>query len=258
VTERSKEKRSTSGFEIKTVYGPSDLDGFDPAEQLGEPGDAPYTRGIYPDMYRGRPWTMRQYAGFGDAADTNRRFKYLLEQGQTGLSVAFDLPTQMGYDSDHPMASGEVGKVGVAIDTIEDMRALLEGIPLDKVSTSMTINSTAVILLAMYLVVAEEQSVSWKDVSGTVQNDLLKEYIARGTYIYPVRPSLRITTDLFAFCKDHVPAWNTISISGYHIREAGSTAAQELAFTLANARVYVQAAMERGLDVDAFAPRLSR
>jgi methylmalonyl-CoA mutase N-terminal domain/subunit len=208
-------------------------------------------------MYRGRLWTMRQYAGFGDAAETNRRFRYLLQQGQTGLSVAFDLPTQMGYDSDHVMAEGEVGKVGVSIDTVEDMRILLDGIPLDRVSTSMTINSTAAVLLAMYLVVAEEQGVDWTAISGTIQNDLLKEYIARGTYIYPVLPSLRITTDIFAFCHQRVPAWNTISISGYHIREAGSTAAQELAFTLANARVYVRAAVEGGLSVDTFAPRLS-
>jgi methylmalonyl-CoA mutase, N-terminal domain len=251
------EKRSTSGFPIRPVYGPGDLAGFDPARDLGEPGRPPYTRGVYADMYRGRLWTMRQYAGFGDAADTNRRFRYLLDEGQTGLSVAFDLPTQMGYDSDHPMAAGEVGKVGVAIDTVEDMLALLAGIPLDRVSTSMTINATAAVLLAMYLVVAEEQGVAWDAVSGTVQNDLLKEYIARGTYIYPVRPSLRITTDLFAFCKDRVPAWNTISISGYHIREAGSTAVQELAFTLADARVYVRAALDTGLAVDEFAPRLS-
>ena len=248
---------STSGFEIKPVYGPEDLGDFDPARDLGEPGKPPYTRGLYPTMYRGRRWTMRQYAGFGDAAKTNRRFKYLLDHGQTGLSVAFDLPTQMGFDSTHAMASGEVGKVGVAIDTIEDMRVLFNEIPLETVSTSMTINSTASILLAMYLVVAEEQNVRWTEVSGTVQNDLLKEYIARGTYIYPIRPSLRITTDLFSFCKDHVPSWNTISISGYHIREAGSTAVQELAFTLANAREYVRAAVDRGLDVDSFAPRLS-
>jgi methylmalonyl-CoA mutase N-terminal domain/subunit len=241
----------------KSFYGPQDLPGFDPVKDLGEPGKPPFTRGVHPTMYRGRVWTMRHYAGFGDAAETNRRFKYLLEHGQTGLSVAFDLPTQMGYDSDHAMAAGEVGKVGVAIDTLDDMRLLLEGIPLDKVSTSMTINATAAILLAMYLVVAEEQGVAWDKVSGTVQNDLLKEYVARGTYIYPVRPSLRLTTDLFAFCTERVPDWNTISISGYHIREAGSTAAQELAFTLANARVYVQEAVARGLRVDDFAPRLS-
>ncbi len=254
---RKERFETTSGFEIRGSYGPGDLEGFDPRRDLGEPGAAPYTRGVYPTMYRGRLWTMRQYAGFGDAADTNRRFKYLLEAGQTGLSTAFDLPTQMGYDSDHAMAAGEVGKVGVAIDSIEDMRTLLDGIPLDRVSTSMTINATAAVLLAMYLVVAEEQGVGWDKVSGTVQNDLLKEYVARGTYIYPVRPSLRITTDIFAFCRDHVPGWNTISISGYHIREAGSTAAQELAFTLADARVYVREAVNRGLAVDDFAPRLS-
>jgi len=250
-------RQSTSGFPIRPVYTPEDLEGFDPEHDLGAPGAPPYTRGVYPDMYLGRPWTMRQYAGFGDAAETNRRFKYLLENGQTGLSVAFDLPTQMGYDSSHSMAAGEVGKVGVAIDTLDDMRTLLDGIPLDRASTSMTINATAPILLAMYLAVAEEQGAAWKDVSGTVQNDLLKEYVARGTYIYPVRPSLRLTTDLFAFCRDRVPSWNTISISGYHIREAGSTAAQELAFTLANGRTYVQAAVEAGLPVDSFAPRLS-
>jgi methylmalonyl-CoA mutase, N-terminal domain len=239
------------------VYGPAHLEGVDPARQLGEPGQPPYTRGIHPDMYRGRLWTMRQYAGFGDAAKTNRRFRFLLEEGQTGLSVAFDLPTQMGYDSDHPMARGEVGKVGVAIDTLDDMRTLLAGIPLDRVSTSMTINATAAILLAMYLVVAEEDGVPWDRVSGTVQNDLLKEYVARGTYIYPVRSSLRLTTDIVAFAHDHVPGWNTISISGYHIREAGATAIQELAFTLANGMVYVRAALERGLGVDSIAPRLS-
>ena len=255
--ERRPKFETSSGFEVRGSYGPSDVADLDPARDLGEPGAPPYTRGVYPTMYRGRLWTMRQYAGFGDAAETNRRFKYLLEAGQTGLSTAFDLPTQMGYDSDHPMSRGEVGRVGVAIDTIEDMRTLLAGIPLDRVSTSMTINATAAILLAMYLVVAEEQGVPWEKVSGTVQNDLLKEYIARGTYIYPVRASLRVTTDIFAFCRDHVPGWNTISISGYHIREAGSTAAQELAFTLANARVYVQAAIDQGLAVDDFAPRLS-
>ncbi|NNF07923.1 MAG: methylmalonyl-CoA mutase, partial [Candidatus Eisenbacteria bacterium] len=233
------------------------LESFSPADALGEPGKPPYTRGVYPNMYRGRLWTMRQYAGFGDAAETNKRFRYLLDQGQTGLSVAFDLPTQMGYDSDHAMAMGEVGKVGVAIDTVDDLHRLLAEIPLNRVTTSMTINSTAAILLAMYLVVAEEQGVAWSDVGGTIQNDLLKEYIARGTYIYPVQPSLRLTTDIFAFCRDNVPGWNTISISGYHIREAGSTAAQELAFTMANAKVYVQKAIEAGLDVDDFAPRLS-
>jgi len=251
------ERRSSSGFPVDPVYDADALSGFDPERDLGEPGSPPYTRGIHPDMYRGRLWTMRQYAGFGDAAETNRRFRYLLEQGQTGLSVAFDLPTQMGYDSDHSMAVGEVGKVGVSIDTVEDMRTLLEGIPLDAVTTSMTINATAAVLLAMYLVVAEEQGVGWDRVGGTVQNDLLKEYVARGTYIYPVQPSLRLTTDIFTFCRERVPRWNTISISGYHIREAGATAAQELAFTLANARVYVREAVDRGLPVDSFAPRLS-
>jgi methylmalonyl-CoA mutase N-terminal domain/subunit len=251
------ERKSSSGFSIDPVYDAGHLPGFDAGRDLGAPGSPPYTRGIHPDMYRGRLWTMRQYAGFGDAAETNRRFRYLLEQGQTGLSVAFDLPTQMGYDSDHPMARGEVGKVGVSIDTVEDLRTLLQGIPLDTVTCSMTINATAPILLAMYLVVAEEQGVAWDRVGGTVQNDLLKEYVARGTYIYPVRPSLRLTTDIFTFCRERVPRWNTISISGYHIREAGATAVQELAFTLANARVYVRSAMERGLEVDSFAPRLS-
>lgn len=249
--------KNGSGLPIERVYGPEHLKDFDPAGQLGEPGAPPYTRGIHPDMYRGRLWTMRQYAGFGDAAETNRRFRFLLQEGQTGISVAFDLPTQMGYDSDHPMAKGEVGKVGVAIDTLDDMRALLAGIPLDRVSTSMTINATASILLAMYLVVAEENGVTWDRVSGTVQNDLLKEYVARGTYIYPVRPSLRITTDIVAFGRDRVPGWNTISISGYHIREAGATAIQELAFTLANGTVYVRAALDRGMNVDDIAPRLS-
>src|SRR5204863_2756317 len=235
----------------------ADLGGFDADTQLGLPGKPPYTRGVYPKMYRGRPWTMRQYAGFGTAEETNQRFKFLLEAGQTGLSCAFDLPTQMGYDSDHPRAAGEVGKVGVAIDSIDDMRRLLHGLPLDKVTTSMTINSTASILLLLYQLVAEEQGVDPTKLGGTVQNDLLKEYIARGTYIYPPRPSMRIITDLFAYCRENLPQWNTISISGYHIREAGSTAVQEVAFTLANGIAYVQAAIDAGLDVDEFAPRLS-
>src|SRR5438874_10672545 len=222
-----------------------------------QPGEYPYTRGIYPTMYRGRFWTMRQYAGFGTAEESNRRYRYLLKQGQTGLSVAFDLPTQMGRDSDHPLAAGEVGRAGVAIDSLADMEVLLKGIPLDKVSTSMTINATAAILLALYLAVAEKQGVSWDKVNGTIQNDLLKEYIARGTYIYPPTPSLRVITDIFAFCADQVPNWNTISISGYHIREAGSTAAQEIAFTLADGIAYVEAALSAGLDVDSFASRLS-
>ncbi len=221
------------------------------------PGDFPFTRGISPETYRDRYWTMRQYAGFGSARDSNRRYRYLLAQGQTGLSIAFDLPTQMGYDSDDPLARGEVGKAGVAIATIEDMRILTEGLPLDSVSVSMTINSTASILLALFLAVARERGVSWEMLSGTVQNDLLKEYIARGTYIFPPRPSLKLTTDLFEFCGREVPRWNTISISGYHIREAGSTAVQEVAFTLSNAVAYVEAALARGLAIDDFAPRLS-
>jgi methylmalonyl-CoA mutase N-terminal domain/subunit len=247
-----------SGIEIKPLYGPADLDGWDPAQQLGDPGRAPYTRGVYPSMYRGRPWTIRPYSGFGTAEATNERFKYLLANGSTGLSCAFDLPTQIGYDSDSPRAEGEVGKVGVAIDSIEDMRQLLDGMPLEKVTTSMTINATAPILLLLYELVAEEQGVDSKSIGGgTVQNDLLKEYIARGTYIYPPRQSMRLITDLFAYCAENIPSWNTISISGYHIREAGSTAVQEIAFTLANAIAYVQAAIDSGMDVDEFAPRLS-
>jgi methylmalonyl-CoA mutase, N-terminal domain len=246
-----------SGIPVQVVYGPADLAGFDPATALGEPGADPFTRGIYPTMYRGRPWTMRQYAGFGSAAETNARFRYLLEHGQTGLSVAFDLPTQMGYDSDHPMAAAEVGKVGVAIDSLADMRRLFEGIPLDQVSTSMTINAPAAVLLLLYQLVGEEQGVDPAALTGTVQNDVLKEYIARGTYIYPPAPSLRITTDLFAYCAEHLPRFNTISISGYHMAEAGATAVQEVAFTLSNAIAYVQAAVDAGLAVDAFAPRLA-
>ncbi|MEK7296107.1 MAG: methylmalonyl-CoA mutase family protein, partial [Actinomycetota bacterium] len=213
-----------SGVEIQPLYSAESLADWDPEAKLGQPGEAPYTRGIYPTMHRDRLWTMRQYAGFGTAADTNQRFKFLLDAGQTGLSCAFDLPTQMGYDSDHPRAAGEVGKVGVAIDSIDDMRTLLEGLPLDKVTTSMTINSTASILLLLYELVAEEQGIASTAISGTIQNDLLKEYIARGTYIYPPRPSMRIITDVFAYCATNIPKWNTISISGYHIREAGSTA----------------------------------
>lgn len=252
-------KRTDSGIEVQPLYDASaaEAERGDLTARLGAPGQAPYTRGIYPTMHRDRLWTMRQYAGFGSAADTNQRFKFLLGAGQTGLSCAFDLPTQMGYDSDHPRAAGEVGKVGVAIDSLDDMRTLLADLPLDKVTTSMTINSTAAILLLMYELVAQERGVSASQISGTIQNDLLKEYIARGTYIYPPRPSMRVITDIFAYCAEHVPKWNTISISGYHIREAGSTAVQELAFTLANAIAYVQAAVDAGLDVDAFAPRLS-
>jgi methylmalonyl-CoA mutase N-terminal domain/subunit len=253
------ERRTDSGIELRAVYTEEDLaaDGFDPERDLGEPGEYPFTRGIYPTMYRSRLWTMRQYAGMATADETNARFRYLLDQGQTGLSVAFDLPTQMGLDSDHPRAEGEVGKTGVAIDSVDDMARLLDGIPLDKVSTSMTINATAPILLLLYELVAEEQGVPSTDISGTVQNDILKEYAARGTYIYPPEPSMRLITDLFAYCGERVPRWNTISISGYHMREAGATAAQEIAFTLANGIAYVQAALDAGLSVDEFAPRLS-
>ncbi|MDJ0768113.1 MAG: methylmalonyl-CoA mutase family protein [Ilumatobacter sp.] len=250
-------RRTDSGIEIDPLYTADSLAGWDAAERLGLPGEPPFTRGVYPSMYRGRLWTMRQYSGFGDAASTNERFHFLLNAGQTGLSCAFDLPTQMGYDSDHPRAEGEVGKVGVAIDSLDDMRTLLKGVPLEQVTTSMTINSTAAILLLMYELVAEEQGVDPATISGTIQNDLLKEYIARGTYIYPPRQSMRIITDIFEYCSKQIPRWNTISISGYHIREAGSTAAQEIAFTLANAIAYVQAAVDAGLDVDDFGPRLS-
>ncbi|HEY0873078.1 MAG TPA: methylmalonyl-CoA mutase family protein [Vicinamibacterales bacterium] len=236
---------------------PDALKGWDPSAELGFPGEYPFTRGIQPTMYRGRLWTMRQYAGFGTAAESNARYRYLLSQGVSGLSVAFDLPTQMGYDSDHRLASGEVGRVGVAIDSIEDMAELFDGIPLGRVSTSMTINATAIILLALYIAVARRQGVESKVLSGTIQNDILKEYVARGTYIYPPRASLRIVTDIFAFCERELPNWNTISISGYHIREAGSTAVQEVAFTFANAIAYVEAARAAGLDVNSFAQRLS-
>jgi methylmalonyl-CoA mutase N-terminal domain/subunit len=246
-----------SGAPVERLYTEADRAALDPSRDLGFPGAYPYTRGIYPTMYRGKPWTMRQYAGFGTAAESNRRYRYLLAQGQTGLSVAFDLCTQIGYDSDHRLARGEVGKVGVAIATIEDMETLLDEIPLDQVSTSMTINATAATLLALYLVVARRRGIAWTKLRGTVQNDILKEYVARGTYIYPPRPSMRLITDMFAFCAREVPGWNPISISGYHIREAGSTAAQEIAFTLGDGIAYVQAAIDAGLDVDAFAARLS-
>ena len=254
---RDESSRTESGIEVKPVYGPGDFDSSEYPEKLGDPGEYPYTRGVYPSMYRGRPWTMRQYAGFGTAKETNQRFKYLTEQGQTGLSVAFDLPTQMGRDSDHPLALGEVGKVGVAIDSLLDMRELFDGIPLKDISTSMTINATASTLLLLYGLVAEEQGAEPESVTGTTQNDILKEYLARGTYIYPPEPSMRITTDMFAYCARELPRWNTISISGYHIREAGSTAVQELAFTLSNAIAYVEAATKAGLEVEEFAPRLS-
>jgi len=255
--ERKGHFRTSSGREMQRIYTPSDLHEQDYLSDLGFPGEYPYTRGVQPTMYRSRLWTMRQYAGFGSAEETNVRFRYLLDQGQDGLSIAFDLPTQMGYDSDHPLADGEVGRVGVAASSVADMAVLFDGIPLDKVTTSMTINAPAMVLLAMYLVVAEKQGVKPAQLGGTVQNDILKEYIARGTYIFPPRPSMRLVTDLFAYCSSEMPNWNTISISGYHIREAGSTAVQEVAFTLANAIAYVEAAVERGLNVDSFAPRLS-
>ncbi len=255
--ERKERFTTLSRIPLKAAYSHEDLDGADGEEILGYPGDLPFTRGIYPTMYRSRLWTMRQYAGFGSAGESNQRYRYLLGKGQMGLSVAFDLPTQMGMDSDHPLALGEVGKVGVAIDSLEDMETLFEGIPLERVSTSMTINSTAAILLCLYVAVAKKQGANIRKLSGTVQNDILKEYIARGTYIYPVRPAMRIVTDIFAWCRTELPKWNTISISGYHIREAGSTAVQELAFTLADATAYVEAALAAGLPVDEFAPQLS-
>jgi len=251
------ELATSSGIPVRSAYRPEDVADLDYDETLGDPGEYPYTRGLYPDMYRRRLWTMRQYAGYASAAESNRRYRYLLEQGTTGLSVAFDLPTQIGYDSDHPMARGEVGRVGVAIDSIEDMRRLFDRIPLDRVTTSMTINSTASILLALYLAVAEEQGVAWEKVGGTLQNDILKEYAARGTYIYPPAPSMKLVTDVIEFCSDELPRFNSISISGYHMREAGCTAVQEVAFTLANGLAYVDAALSRGLDIDDFAPRLS-
>ncbi|MCW5832793.1 MAG: methylmalonyl-CoA mutase [Labilithrix sp.] len=243
--------------DVAPLYGPEDIAELDPVKDLGVPGAPPFTRGVQPNMYRGRLWTMRQYAGFGTAAESNERYRYLLQQGQTGLSVAFDLPTQMGRDSDDPQSQGEVGRVGVAIDSIDDMRTLLRGLPLDKISTSMTINATASTLLCLYIAVAEEAGVPRDKLRGTIQNDILKEYMARGTYIYPPRPSLRLITDIFAFCGKEVPRWNTISISGYHIREAGCDAAQEIAFTLADGMAYVQAAKDAGLDVDAFGAQLS-
>jgi methylmalonyl-CoA mutase, N-terminal domain len=255
--ERKEHFTTLSGLPIDRLYTQNDLPASDPESTIGYPGEFPYTRGIYPTMYRGRLWTMRQYAGFGTAVESNQRYRYLLGKGQAGLSVAFDLPTQIGMDSDHPLALGEVGKVGVAIDSLEDMETLFDNIPLEKVSTSMTINATAAILLCLYVAVAKKQGANLAKISGTVQNDVLKEYIARGTYIYPVRPAMRIVTDIFAWCRDNLPKWNTISISGYHIREAGSTAIQEVAFTLADGIAYVQAALDADLAVDEFASQLS-
>ncbi|MGI6576411.1 MAG: acyl-CoA mutase large subunit family protein [bacterium] len=255
--ERKKEFKTLSNLPVERLYTQADVADLEYNNDLGFPGEFPYTRGIQPTMYRGRLWTMRQYAGFGTAEESNKRYKYLLEQGQTGLSVAFDLPTQIGYDSDHPLAEGEVGKVGVAIDSLQDMEILFADIPLDKVSTSMTINAPAAILLAMYIAVAEKQGVAPAQLSGTIQNDILKEYVARGTYIFPPQPSMRLITDTFAYCSANLPNWNTISISGYHIREAGCSAVQEVAFTLADGIAYVEAAINAGLNVDDFAPRLS-
>jgi len=255
--ERRKDFQTTSGIEVRRVFSPPDMAELDYMRDLNMPGEYPYTRGVQPTMFRGRFWTMRQYAGFGSAEDTNKRYRYLLDHGQTGLSVAFDLPTQIGYDSDHPLAQGEVGKVGVTIDSVQDMEVLFSQIPLEKVSTSMTINSPAAILLAMYIVVAEKQGIAPDKVNGTIQNDILKEYSSRGTYIFPPKPSMRIITNIFEYCTKEVPNWNTISISGYHMREAGCTAVQEVAFTLANGIAYVETAIKAGLDVDVFGPRLS-
>src|SRR5256714_1849162 len=257
ITEGREHFRTSSGIELPNDFNPSNTEAPDYEKDLGAPGEFPYTRGIRHNMYRGRLWTMRQYAGYATAEESNARYKYLLAQGTTGLSVAFDLPTQIGLDSDDPLAAGEVGKVGVAIDSLEDMERLFDGIPLDSVSTSMTINATASTLLCLYVAVAKKQSIAPAKLQGTIQNDILKEYIARGTYIYPPAPSMRLITDTFAYCAREVPKWNTISISGYHIREAGSTAAQEIAFTLADAIAYVEAAINAGLQVDEFAPRLS-
>ena len=255
--ERQGRFETASGIVEDVLYTPEDRDGADYADRLGYPGEYPYTRGVQPTMYRGRLWTMRQYAGLASPEESNRRYRYLLEHGQTGLSVAFDLPTQTGYDSDHPMAQGEIGRTGVPVSSLADMETLFDGIPLDRVSTSMTINATASILLALYVAVAKKQGVDAAALNGTIQNDILKEYIARGTYIYPPRPSMRLVTDTFAYCSEHVPRWNTISVSGYHMAEAGATAAQELAFTFSNAIAYAQAAVDAGMDVDRFAPRLS-
>jgi methylmalonyl-CoA mutase N-terminal domain/subunit len=255
--ERKKRFLTTSNMDVSRLYTPLDTIALDYSRDLSFPGSLPFTRGVQPTMYRGKIWTMRQYAGFGTAEESNKRYRYLLEQGQTGLSVAFDLPTQIGYDSDHPLSKGEVGKVGVAIDSLQDMEILFEGIQLNTISTSMTINSPASILLAMYIALAEKQGVEVKELRGTVQNDILKEYTARGTYIFPPKPSMRLITDVFEYCSKNLPKWNTISISGYHIREAGSTAVQEVAFTLADGIAYVEAALQKGLKVDDFAPRLA-
>ena len=255
--ERQERFETSSQAEVEPLYTPEDLASFNYQTSLGYPGEFPFTRGIQPTMYRARHWTMRQYAGFASAEESNKRYRFLLQQGQTGLSIAFDLPTQIGYDSDHALARGEIGKVGVPVSTLNDLEVLFQGIPLDKVSTSMTINSTAAVLLAMYVALARKQGIDCGKLDGTIQNDVLKEYVARGTHIFPPRPSMRMVTDIFKFCKDNVPRWNTISISGYHIREAGATAVQEVAFTLADGIAYVQAAIDAGLDVDAFAGRLS-
>jgi methylmalonyl-CoA mutase N-terminal domain/subunit len=255
--ERQDEFRTESGIPVKGLYTPLDLEGWDYQEELGFPGQFPFTRGVYPSMYRGRLWTMRNYAGFGTAEDTNQRYHYLLKQGMVGLSMAFDLPTQLGYDSDHELSEGAVGRVGVAVDSLADMEVIFEGIPLDKVSTSMTINAPATVLLAMYIAVAEKQGVAPAKLMGTTQNDILKEFIARGTYIYPPGPSMKLALDIVEYCSKHVPRWNTLNIAGYHFREAGANAIQELAFTLADAIAYIEAARERGMDVDEFAPRLS-
>lgn len=252
------EPRSTDwGEPVEVLYTPADLEGERYVDDIGFPGEYPYVRGIHPSMHLGRTWTMRQYSGFGTAEETNKRYKYLLEQGQTGLSIAFDLPTQIGYDSDDPMSEGEVGKVGVAIDSLHDMEIMFEGLPVDKLSTSMTINAPAAILLAMYIAVAEKQGIPSKKLRGTIQNDILKEYTARGTYIFPPRPSIRLITDIFAYCKDHVPQWNTINVGGYHLREAGCSAVQEIAFAFSNAIAYIEAGLAAGLDIDEFAPRIS-
>jgi len=256
-TERKSRFTTVSGLPVERLYTADAQKGWNSREALGFPGEFPYTRGIYPTMYRGRCWTMRQYAGFGSATESNQRYRYLLSKGQMGLSLAFDLPTQIGMDSDYPLALGEVGKVGVAIDSLKDMETLFDQIPLEKVSTSMTINATASILLCLYVAVAKKQGASLQKLSGTIQNDILKEYIARGTYIYPVKHAMRIVTDIFEWCRDTIPRWNTISISGYHIREAGSTAVQEVAFTLADGIAYVEAALDAGLSIDEFAPQLS-